>query len=296
MKVKKECKICKTLTTNKVYCSEKCQHEGYRKIKSDRVIGVCMFCNIEFIYLHSMLIRNGKPKPYCSRQCKDSHSSILYSGENSPNFGIKFSEERCKMQSENTAKSWKNPEHRNKRLIGLQMARDQSDYPLGWSPEAKQKRIETNISIFGVPNNFCGIYGKRPGDITFFEKHGMSSIDYCRKKLIENKKEKTNIEQIVETLLIKHNINYEFQYNFKNRYFDFLLPEYNILIECDGDYHHGNGIADENLTELQLRSRKNDQYKNSLVKNSNTHTLIRFWGSEIENKNFESVFINLWQK
>ena len=51
---------------------------------------------------------------------------------------------------------------------------------------------------------------------------------------------KTSIEKTVEEFLLAAGISYQYSYIFEGAQFDFLLIGKNILIECDGDFWHGN--------------------------------------------------------
>ena len=51
----------------------------------------------------------------------------------------------------------------------------------------------------------------------------------------------TDIELIVKKYLDEHKIKYEFQYNLDNLFYpDFYFPQFNMIIEVQGDYWHGN--------------------------------------------------------
>ena len=49
------------------------------------------------------------------------------------------------------------------------------------------------------------------------------------------------------------------------------------------------------MSDTQLNTYKNDKHKDDLIDNSEL-TMYRFWGSEIEQRDFESKLIKLWQK
>lgn len=72
----------------------------------------------------------------------------------------------------------------------------------------------------------------------------------------------------VAELLIKKDILFK-EYRIKDKYFDFYLPKYNLLIERDGEQHYGSKnfarfikISLKELIELQ---QKNDKYKTKLA-------------------------------
>jgi len=79
----------------------------------------------------------------------------------------------------------------------------------------------------------------------------------------------TSIELAFEKILKQLNLNYEKQYSIviDNLYscVDFFLPDYNIIIECDGDYWH-------NRKDMI----KQDKLKNQLW-SLQGYTVLRFW-------------------
>lgn len=82
--------------------------------------------------------------------------------------------------------------------------------------------------------------------------------------------ERTSIEIAMAEELVRREIEYVEQYNLGDKFrLDFLLPEYGIVIECDGDYWH-------NLPEVKRR----DKRKNAYIKACG-YSLYRFWESEI---------------
>ena len=104
-------------------------------------------------------------------------------------------------------------------------------------------------------------------------------------------------EQKIESLLQKNNIKYEKQKSFKDclfpdtnklAKFDFYLPEYNCLIEYDGEQHYrctNNGWdSDEYFQKLQER----DKYKNEYCK-LNSIILIRFPYTDYEKMTIEDL-------
>ena len=91
-----------------------------------------------------------------------------------------------------------------------------------------------------------------------------------------------NIERKMKKLLNELKIEYKMQYIVCGWIFDFYLPKYNLLIECDGDYWHGNLNKYPILTKKQKLRKKIDVIKNNIAKDNN-FSLLRFWGSDILN-------------
>lgn len=86
---------------------------------------------------------------------------------------------------------------------------------------------------------------------------------------VPQKGKNTRIERIIKDCLIVKNIQFEQNKNIGVYHVDFFLSEYNIAIECDGDYWH-------NLPGAKERDKKKDIYLNNLG-----YLVLRFKGSEI---------------
>lgn len=116
-----------------------------------------------------------------------------------------------------------------------------------------------------------GIYSKET-----IEKIRQSTI----KQLNEQRIHKTGIEKIIENFLKEEKINYKYSYILEKRQYDFCLLDYNILIECDGDYWHGNPKFYPNPSEHQLMKQKDDLIKTNIAKNNNFF-IFHFWEYDI---------------
>ena len=88
----------------------------------------------------------------------------------------------------------------------------------------------------------------------------------------------TSIEQKIEKLLIREGIEYRKQVPLLHKFIvDFLIPNKNLVIECDGDYWH-------NRLGVQEKDKIRD---NTLTQNG--YTVIRLWEHEI-NKELPKCF------
>jgi len=93
----------------------------------------------------------------------------------------------------------------------------------------------------------------------------------------------SKLETFFEERVLKPlNVKYSDQKKVSTKYYDFYLPEYNLLIEVDGDYYHAKD-RDKKLNEMQKKNIVNDHKKN-LIANSKGYNIIRFWESTIKNK------------
>ena len=205
-------------------------------------------------------IRDGKLKMYCSRKCANAAHSELMTGAGNPNFDGKFhgqcpsewSEEKRAEASrktsetflrEGTVKGDKNP----------RWAGGFTEYICFVCGKDAPKRPYIHRKIVaGEQKPFCSI--------PCVASYGRSFV----------KREATSIEVAMQAELERRGIEFDAQYDFNGKFKpDFILHEYKIIIECDGDYWH-------RLPEVVSRDkRKNAYYK---ACGYSTH---RFWESEI---------------
>jgi very-short-patch-repair endonuclease len=82
----------------------------------------------------------------------------------------------------------------------------------------------------------------------------------------------TKIEGIVKKQLDELEIKYETQFRIENRWYDFLLPDQQILIEVDGEYWH-NYPDGTDVDREKEKMAKDHGYK-----------LVRIWGAEVNSK------------
>jgi G:T-mismatch repair DNA endonuclease (very short patch repair protein) len=88
----------------------------------------------------------------------------------------------------------------------------------------------------------------------------------------------TKIESIVEDSLKELNIKHIKNYKKERFVFDFYLPDFNHIIECQGDYWHANPIIYENkkLSNTQLFNIERDKRKIQFI-NSKKFNYSYFW-------------------
>lgn len=107
---------------------------------------------------------------------------------------------------------------------------------------------------------------------------------------------KTSIEKKIESFLIENKINYKFSFILQKRQYDFILYDYNLIIEADGDYWHANpkfwdvnrnDTSKKQLYETQKMKILDDKIKNRIAKENN-YNIFRFWEDDINN-NFNMV-------
>lgn len=93
---------------------------------------------------------------------------------------------------------------------------------------------------------------------------------------------KTRIEKIMDNLLSEINIDHKYSFCLENRQFDFMIPSYRIIIECDGDYWHANPKIFPNPKNWQLERIKIDREKDEVARR-NGYQILRFWEYDILN-------------
>lgn len=67
---------------------------------------------------------------------------------------------------------------------------------------------------------------------------------------------------------------------------DIFIPSMNLIIECDGDYWHGNPLKNKELAERQIKQRENDEIRTKELKEKG-YRVIRLWENEIKQMNIE---------
>jgi len=73
--------------------------------------------------------------------------------------------------------------------------------------------------------------------------------------------------------------------------YDFYEPKSNTLFEVDGNYFHGDRAIYEELSPMQKRNTKNDEYKNTLAIGLG-YKLERVWESDLK-KNYKDVKLRM---
>lgn len=283
------CKFCGVKTKNKVYCSEKCQYSGYRKLQKEtgHILTLkCVFCKNEFQIKKS---RNRPNKKYCSRKCCDEHKKTLQLGENNGMFGKK---ENRNHKKERLNKVWSNPNIKNNIKKSLIKFKQKNGYWPGSDEISVQKRKNTFLKKYGVDHNWKVKHIRDKCEKTCVEKYGKHSWEILN-DILQTKS--TSIENKIEKILKQNNIDYVRKYrvsiNDSYKEYDFYLPQLNLLIECDGDFWHTNPkIFNEPIYEVQKINKENDLIKTKLAKNKK-FKLVRYWESFINTNEFEKLFL-----
>lgn len=91
-------------------------------------------------------------------------------------------------------------------------------------------------------------------------------------------------EDFAHQFLDKLKVKYIYQFEAKDigRFYDFYLPDSNLIIEIDGDYWHGNPekYDEEHLRGHQKKAQRIDEYKNKWAL-MHCIPILRIWESDI---------------
>lgn len=132
-----------------------------------------------------------------------------------------------------------------------------------------------------------GTYQK-PRSKTIKKKKKPTTSEIIKKNIARSKKPHPKYgtskleKKFAKEFLDKLGVKYEEQFEAKDikRYFDFYLPDYRTLIECDGDFYHGYGKVYEEKSPMQKKNARVDEIKNEWAAMHGI-PLIRIWEHEI---------------
>jgi G:T-mismatch repair DNA endonuclease (very short patch repair protein) len=101
-------------------------------------------------------------------------------------------------------------------------------------------------------------------------------------KMFKKMKGTSNLEKLFAEILTEQKIKFEQHFVFKNREFDFLLNDYNILVETHGCFFHCCKTHNpEPKYSFQRKNLKNDQHKVKIVKFDLNYNLLIIWEHEM---------------
>jgi very-short-patch-repair endonuclease len=154
--------------------------------------------------------------------------------------------------------------------------------------EVKREHFKTIIRKTATTRKKNNTPSWNSGKTGVYSKETIEKIRSATLKQMEDQIfKKTKIEKVMEEYLINQNIDYKYSFILEKRQYDFLLKDYKLIIECDGDYWHANPKFFPNPEEWQLKRIKIDKEKNKIAIN-NGYRIQRFWEDDILN-NFENI-------
>ncbi|MGF9741430.1 hypothetical protein ABEX38_29110 [Priestia megaterium] len=203
---------------------------------------------------------------FCSRECADEYHSNQMKGENNPNFEGEFHGDR--------------------------------NHP-SFSVEAQRERALKKIEKW-KENGYFEVMTKKlqEGHKKFFETpEGKAKRQEIAIKSVLSQKDKgfkSSLEIGVAELLDELGLKYEEQ---KEMYFwvvDFYLPEYDLVIEANGDYWHANPMQynESNMTSHQKSRRTRDAKLKAYIQGVKRHKFLAIWEYDFYN-NIEEVIKNI---
>ena len=94
-------------------------------------------------------------------------------------------------------------------------------------------------------------------------------------------------EKFATEFLEKLGVKYIYQFEAKDigRWFDFYLPEHNIIIEVDGSYYHADPrvVSEDKLKPMHKKNIRVDEYKNRWAL-AHGIPILRIWEKDINEK------------
>ena len=279
----------------RTYCSRTCQAKGVARQNSKALVATrpCDFCGT--VYTYHPEWKQDRNTKYCARECKDVHQRITYTGDGNPTYGTTWSEEQRHKHEISTAVYWSSPENREQHRTIMQDVIERLGYHPAQSDDARERRRQTNIDVYGVEHPWMNPKIRQKCEVTTLELYGKHTWEIARGAVA---KIDTGIERRTATLLSESGVEFVHPYVLRSgsyrREFDFYVPVCNTLIEVDGDYHHGNPMLYDALDRTQLHTRANDEFKNSMAKNLSIR-LLRFWGADVLSDDFSVKLMEaLW--
>lgn len=91
-------------------------------------------------------------------------------------------------------------------------------------------------------------------------------------------------ERFAKEFLDKLGVKYKYQFEVKEigRWYDFYLPEHNLIIEVDGSYYHADPrvVTEDKLKPMHKKNMRVDEYKNRWAL-AHGIPIIRVWEKDI---------------
>lgn len=121
--------------------------------------------------------------------------------------------------------------------------------------------------------------------------HAAKKKEYVEKQAKKMSKKMTWPEREFKKLMKEIGIIIIPQKIVMGKIYDFYEPKSNTLFEVDGNYFHGDRIIYEELSPMQKKNTRNDEYKNTLAIGLG-YKLERIWESDLK-KNYNGVKIRM---
>jgi len=183
-----------------------------------------------------------KEQKFCSRKCSDKHLTTLV-GEDNPHFKqVAIKCEECGLIF------YERASHANHRKF--------CSYACYNKFQQSDERYKKRMAHIMQKNKEDG---KMSTGYTMTKQHEMT------------------IKQLEEM-----HINYECEYPIKYYLVDIYLPDYNLMIEVNGDYWHSNPMLGyDTKAEVQKKRIRTDKSKHAYVKNQYNIEILYLWENDI---------------
>ncbi len=96
----------------------------------------------------------------------------------------------------------------------------------------------------------------------------------------DNRFKESSLERSFKKMLTHLGIKFSQYLKVANRIYDFYLPDFNLIVECNGDYWHGNPNKFTHLSEEQTRGQERDKVKTELA-HKHGYSLYFIWETEV---------------
>lgn len=237
--------------------------------------------------------------------------------EDNPLFGRKYSEEHCKNIS-NGRKGINHSEEAKKKMsdatkkryskgevFGFKKGDDNYSKSVGVWNKGLTKKTDNRVAIMSRKQSIVRKKLDISGDKNPFygKKHSKDTI-----KKIRDARAKQNfsfynssIELKIQEFLKKLGIEYithfcinEIEHSYSC---DIFIPSEKMVIECDGNYFHGNPklFPQEKLNQKQMEQKERDAFRNKELKEKG-YKVLRLWENEIREisiNNFQNKMLQV---
>jgi very-short-patch-repair endonuclease len=220
--------------------------------------------------------------------------------------GFKNPELRAQKISENTKKALSKPKIKQKIIADRKRRKEKFGYIN--SPETRKKLSNTwkrkwkngevtekqKQNLIKCRENSKKTQFKKGHEVPEVWKE---AVRESRAKQIFPIKDST-IEVKIQELLKQIGIEFFTHFyikDIKNKYrCDIFIPSKKLVIECDGDYWHGNSdmFKDEQLSDRIINQKKLDEQRTNQLINKG-YMIIRLWEHEIKKMNIEDLKLKL---
>lgn len=157
----------------------------------------CSNCNQEFEKKQSRL--KYAKNHYCSRTCVDLHKKKTMKGSANPAYGTRHTEEWKATRSREMKKTWEDKDYVKKVMEARKKYNETSEHFFGWSPEAREKRKQTNLEKFGYEHIWSSPEQREKCEKTTFDRYGKKSLQIARESITEETYEKRR-RTLIETM------------------------------------------------------------------------------------------------